>query len=273
MIRWSIRREEKMIESDKPSDTKVSIRQAIRKLRESNDGPLHKFWYYLFVVSIITILLTFLALLNAYLDFANMSSYDITRGGISSEILFAGYSGMFISIVLLPIPDYFLIPAYGYLSSIGIFNPYVTFLVCLIAAILPIEYLPGRFVGRPLLLKGVSYFGISEKGVETAEKWLKEHGRFSIFISTFIPFFYSVTSLAAGMLKMNAGEFLLASALGFGLRYAILEFIGYNSIFIFTSSFDYSQRVLLALLLLLSSLYAALYLVGRSRSARRISAS
>jgi membrane protein DedA with SNARE-associated domain len=212
-------------------------------------------------------LLSALALLNAYFGFANISSYDINQEGWSPFSL-AGYLGMFISIAFLPIPDYFLLPSYGSLSSLGVFDPYTTFLVCLIAAILPIEYLPGRFAGRPLLLKGLSYFGISEKTLESAEKWLVEHGKFSIFISTFIPFFYTVTSLAAGVLKMNAVKFLLATAAGFGLRYAFLEFIGYNSIFIFTASFDYSQRALIALLLILSSLYVALYLLGNLRSSR-----
>jgi membrane protein DedA with SNARE-associated domain len=196
-----------------------------------------------------------------------MSSYDVNQEGLSPFLL-AGYLGMFISVAFLPIPDYFLLPAYGSLSSLGVFDPYTTFLVCLVAAILPIEYLPGRFAGRPLLLKGLLYFGISEKTLESAEKWLVEHGKFSIFISTFIPFFYTVTSLAAGVLKMNAVKFLLASAAGFGLRYAFLEYIGYNSIFIFTASFDYSQRALITLLLILSSLYVALYLLGNLRSVR-----
>jgi membrane protein DedA with SNARE-associated domain len=180
---------------------------------------------------------------------------------------------MFISLAFLPIPDYLLVPAYGYLSLIGVFNPYTTFLVCLVAAILPIEYVPGRFAGRPLLLKGLSYIHIYEKDIEAADKWLAEHGRFSIFISTFIPYLYSVTSLAAGTLKMNAVAFLLASSLGFGLRYVFLEYIGYHSVYIFAASFDYSQRTLFSLLLILSSLYAIFYLMGTLRSTRRVSAS
>ena len=256
-----------MVESDKSSHGKWKLPNLKAILKEGTNVPLHKIWHYLFVVSVIVMILSALALLNAYTNFANISSYGISQGGISSPFLFAGYLGMFITIAFSPIPDYILLPSYGYLSSIGLFNPYMTFLVCLAAAIIPIEYLPARFAGRPLLLKGVSYFGISAKRIEAAERWLIEHGRFSIFISTFIPFFYSVTSLAAGILKMNAGEFFLASALGFGLRYAILEFIGYQSIYVFTSSFDYSQRVLIALLLILSSLYAAIYLI-RTRGRR-----
>ena len=209
-----------------------------------------------------------LGLVNGYFRFFTTSSYDINKLGVSSPYLLAGYLGMFISMAILPIPDYILVPVYGYLSSIGIFNPFATFLVCLVAALFPIEYVCGRFAGRPLLLKGLSYFRITEKDIEVADKWLVEHGKFSIFISTFIPFFYSVTSLAAGTLKMKAAPFFLYSTVGFGLRYVFLEYIGYFGIYIFTASFDYSERTLFSLLLILSSVYAALYLTGTFRSKR-----
>jgi membrane protein DedA with SNARE-associated domain len=220
---------------------------------------LQKYWHYLFVTSIFIVFLSVLVLLNAYLHFVNISSYDISKEGVSSPFLLASYLGMFISLVILPIPDYILVPAYGYLSSIGIFNPYTTFLICLAGAVFPLEYIPARFAGRPLLMKGLSYLRISEKDIEVADKWLAEHGRFSIFISTFIPYFYSVTSLAAGTLKMNVVAFLLASVAGFGLRFVFLEYIGYHSVYIFTSSFDYSQRTLFSLLLILFSFYVVVY--------------
>ena len=221
---------------------------------------LHKYWHYLFVVSILIILLSVLALLNAYLHLINVSSYNINLEGVSSPFLLAGYIGMFIMIAFSPLPDYFLVPAYGYLSLIRLFNPYYTFLVCLAGAVFPIKYVCGRFAARPLLAKALSLFRISEKNIETADKWLVEHGKFSIFIATFIPFFYSVASLAAGTLKMKSVAFLLSSAAGFGLRFVFLEGVGYYSIYIFTASFDYSQRTLFSLLLISSSIYAAFYL-------------
>jgi membrane protein DedA with SNARE-associated domain len=237
-------------------------------------GGSRKYEHYLFVISILAIFLSALAILNAYFHFINISSYDIIQEGQSPSFLLAGYLGMFIGIAFLPIPDYFLIPAYGYLSSIGIFNPYTSFLVCLVAAVLPMEYAPGRLVGRPLLLKGLSFFHIYEKDIEAADKWLAEHGRFSVLISTFIPFFYSITSLAAGTLKMNVIEFLLASAAGFGVRYVFLEYIGYHSVYIFTTSFDYSHILLFCLAIILSSLYAAFYIIRTLQSdGRRVTPS
>jgi hypothetical protein len=48
------------------------------------------------------------------------------------------------------------------------------------------------------------------------------------------------------------------------LKYVFLEAVGYYGIYIFTASFDYSQRILFSLLLILSSLYAAIYLAARA---------
>ena len=93
---------------------------------------------------------------------------------------------MFLAIFASPIPDYILVPVYGYLSSIGVFNPVVTFLVCMVASVLPIPFVAARVAGRPLLLKGLSYLHITEKDINVADEWILEHGRFSIFTSTFI---------------------------------------------------------------------------------------
>jgi membrane protein DedA with SNARE-associated domain len=175
---------------------------------------------------------------------------------------------MFINIAFSPVPDYFLVPLYGFLSSIGIFNPYSTFLVCLAGALIPIEFACGRLAARPVALKVMSYSRISVAKLEVADKWIVEHGKFSIFISTFIPFFYGAVSLAAGTLKMSVTEFFLSSTAGFALRFAFLECVGYFSIYVFTASFDYSQRTPFFVLLILSSVYVAVHLVRALPQAR-----
>jgi membrane protein DedA with SNARE-associated domain len=223
-------------------------------------GGLHKYWHYFFVASIFAAILSGLALVNGYWGFVNISTYSISQSDLSSSVLFAGYAGMFFAMAILPIPDYTLVPVYGFLCSIGLFDPVTTFVVCLAAAILPIEYLCGRLAARPLLLKGLRYFGIREKDIEVADRWLIDHGRFSIFMATFVPFFYSVASLAAGTLKMKAVQFFVFSAAGFGLRYVFLEYIGYYGVYIFSASFDYSQRALFAGILIVTSAYLVIHL-------------
>jgi len=190
-------------------------------LTDGKSVKLHKNWHYLFVGSLLTMLTCALALTNASFNLFDVSSY--APGSLSVSFLLAGYLGLFLTVGISPIPDCVLVPVYGYLSAIGAFDPYATFLVCLAAAVLPIEYAAGRFAGRPLLLKALSYFRITERDIEVADRWLVNHGKFSIFTATFIPFFYSVACLAAGTLKMRAAPFLLMSTAGFALRYVFLE--------------------------------------------------
>ena len=239
-------------ETSVPDSLLTEARTAEYEERSTATG---KHWHYLFVASGLAISVSFLALLNAYLDLYNVSSYS----GIPSSLLVAGYLGMFLAMFASPIPDYLLVPIYGYLSSIGVFNPFVTFSICMVAAVIPIPFFAGKFAGRALLLKGLSYFRVSEKDIRTADDWLLEHGRFSIFTSTFIPFFYTIASLAAGTLKMKTGSFMLLSIAGFGIRYAFLEYVGYSSIGLFTATFDYSLRDVFFLILIVSSIYLVVY--------------
>jgi membrane protein DedA with SNARE-associated domain len=222
-------------------------------------GP-GRYWHYVFVVSLLTIVICLLALINGYFHLYDVSSYSLKSQGVSTPYVLAGYLGMFLTLAISPVPDYILVPVYGYLSSIGLFNPEATFFICLLGALFPIEYVCGYLVARPLLLKAFSYIRITEKDLKKAERWLVEHGKFSIFMATFIPFFYSAAALAAGTLKMDPVTFILASTVGFGLRYIFLEYIGYYGIYIFAASFDYSQRSAFFFLLLLASAYALIYL-------------
>lgn len=236
-------------------------------------GQTSKYLHYLFVVAILVAPLSALGLLNGYLHFFDVPPYNPSVVSDPDYLLLAGYLGIFLTILISPVPDYILLPVYGYLSSVGIFDPVWVFIVCVAASVCPIEYVAGRFAGRPLLLKGLSVFRIREKDIENADAWIFKHGRFSVFISTFIPFFYSAVTLAAGTLKMNAGEFLLGCTLGFAIRYAFLEYVGYYGVQIFSYSFDYSQRYVFATLLLISLPYAAAYVSRVFASRRRRSSS
>jgi len=240
----------------------------IPKFEPAIPGGLHKYWHYVFILSLLASAFAALALLNGYFHFVNVASYNASDVGLSSSILLAGYLGTFITILISPVPDYLVVPVYGYLSSIRLFNPYAIFLVCLLGAVAPLEYVPARFARRPLVMKFLSYFRIQEKDIKVADDWIREHGRFSIFTATFIPFFYSVAAFAAGTLNMSAASFLLYSTAGFGLRYAFLESVGFFGILIFTSSFDHTNAPLLSVVLAVSLAYAIVHLLRSFRSFR-----
>lgn len=224
-------------------------------------GGLHKYWHYAFVISLLASGFAALALLNGYFDFVNVVSYNASDVGLSSSILVAGYLGAFLTILVSPVPDYLVVPVYGYLSSVQLFNPYAIFLVCLLGAVAPLEYAPARFARRPLVMKFLSYFRIQEKDIKVADDWIREHGRFSMFTATFIPFFYSVAAFAAGTLNMGAASFLLFSTAGFGLRYAFLESVGFFGVHIFSFSFDYVNRAFFFAVLAVSLAYVVVHLL------------
>jgi len=205
--------------------------------------------------------LCILALLNGYFRWVTMQPYSVNSSSVSSTLMMPGYLGMFLTIVFSPVPDYLVVPVCGFLCSIGLFNPYFAFLALLVGAVVPIEFVCGRVAARPVLLKAMSILHVSAEKLMAADRWIVDHGKFSIFISTFIPFFYSVISLAAGTLKMSTVRFLGFSTVGFALRFVFLESVGYFSIYIFTASFDYAQRTTFLMLLMLSSAYALFHLV------------
>lgn len=210
-------------------NVRASAIETMLGFRGDRGSRLRKYGHYVFILSVLAVVLCVLALLNGYFPFSGSYSYSVGQAGAM-----AGYLGMVVTVAFLPVPDYILVPVYGYLAFEGVFNPFVTFVACLAGSMLlmTVEYVGGRFVGRPLLLRLLSHVRISEKDIEVAEGWLVKHGKFSIFLSTWVPYFYSVTSLAAGMLKMKPVGFFLASAAGFGLRFAFLEYVGYAGIYV-----------------------------------------
>ena len=93
---------------------------------------------YAFVVAASVAPLSVAALLNAYLHFSAQASYTLALEHDSTYLLMAGYLGMFLTILVSPIPDYILLPVYGFLSAAGVFNPFDTFLVCDAGAVVPV---------------------------------------------------------------------------------------------------------------------------------------
>ena len=222
-----------------------SIEHRLKSYEEAGKEEISRYSYYLLIFSIITFLLTFTGFLNGYYHFMNVASYYRYEKSVLSPLKATGYVTMFLVLCFFPVSDYVLIPFYGYLSSLGYFNVYLTLMVVVgsMMFIAEIEYFGGRFAGRAILLKALSYFRIKEKDIEVADRWLARHGPFSIFMSTFVPYFRNVTSLAAGTLEMNAGYYAISNLVGYLLRALFLLYLGYTGLDVLTPSFDYRYRL------------------------------
>ncbi|MGC8608344.1 MAG: DedA family protein [Thermoplasmata archaeon] len=249
------------------STVSEKFHSAFRFMKETINGNIEakfmKYSYYIYILAIIGLIMSILGITNGYLRYFNYSNYYADEIKFFGPFYYMGYTGIFIIVAFAPLPDYLILPFYGYISSLGDFNIYLVFFVTVLSMLFltGIEYFGGRFAGRPLLLKVLSYFRIREKDISAADDWIKNHGMFSIFIATFIPYFKNVTSLAAGTLKMKAPEFFIANFAGFSLRFSVLIYMGYASVNVFKPSFDVQYRVFLYLIGFISLLYVFIYLI------------
>ncbi len=193
------------------------------------------------ILIIVLIILSTIGIANGFFHFIG-PNIDLKHlsFGIFEPIYLLGYVGMFIIVAFAPLPDYVIVPFYGYLAFAGLFNVYVTLLVSVSAmtSLSLVEYFAGRYAGRALLLKALGYFKIHEEDVMLADLWIEKHGTFSIFISTFIPYIKTVIALAAGTLKMDLRNYTFSIFLGYFIRFVVLLYIGYGSFKVLSVIFE-----------------------------------
>ncbi len=143
------------------------------------------------------------------------------------------YFGLFILMTLestmLPIPSEVVIPFSGYLAYKGILNIYLVIIFSSLGGLAGslIAYYIGYFGGRAFILKYGKYFFISEKNLETAEKWFRKYGKISVFTTRLVPIIRTFISLPAGIGEMPLKEFIFYTFSGSLLWSAILAFGGY----------------------------------------------
>jgi membrane protein DedA with SNARE-associated domain len=236
------------------------------------DEKMSKYWHYYLVVSVLTLSMSITLLMNGFLHFLNLSSGYTDEKAIFRPFSVFGYGGIALAVMFFPLPDYIIVPFFAYLSSVGEFNVWDIYGVSVLSMVFLMSaiYAAGRLATRPIVLKILSYFRLKEEDIEAADKWVMKHGTFSIFIATFIPYFKTVTSLAAGTLKMNYLSFLISNIAGFGIRFLFLVYIGYYSIFVLTPQLDYSLRWLFLLLILVSAGYIGSYLFLPGKGKRMV---
>ncbi len=217
-------------EEDRNGRAYRSVKERIRSAIIASYG---KYLHYGMVLSLTAIVLSILILSNISFHFLPADIISAHTEDIMFGPFYAlGYTGFFILTMFSPLPDYIIVPFYGYLASIGLFNPYILFVISVLAMtlLMQMEFFAGKYGGRPLLLRVLKYFGVKEREMAVAEKWIDRHGSFSVFIFTFIPYVKTAMALTSGLLKMRSLNYLIANLTGFAIRFAILIYVGYNGI-------------------------------------------
>jgi membrane protein DedA with SNARE-associated domain len=217
-------------EDDRDGRLHRSMKERIRKAIIASYG---KYLHYGMVLSLTAIVLSILILSNISFHFLPSDIISAhTEDIVFGPFYVLGYTGFFILTMFSPLPDYIIVPFYGYLASIGLFNPYILFVISVLAMtlLMQMEFFAGKYGGRPLLLKVLKYFGVKEREMAVAERWIDRHGTFSVFVFTFIPYVKTAMALTSGLLKMRSLNYLFANLTGFAIRFAILIYVGYNGI-------------------------------------------
>jgi membrane protein YqaA with SNARE-associated domain len=133
-----------------------------------------------------------------------------------------GYGGLFLASFLaatiLPFSSELVL---GVLLAQG-FSPYMTVFAATSGNVIgsAVNYGTGR-VGRGMVFKKI--LRLSETEIDTAETRFKRYGVFSLLFA-WVPFIGDPLTVAAGMLKIHFGLFLLLVSIGKFLRYIIVAF-------------------------------------------------
>jgi membrane protein DedA with SNARE-associated domain len=139
---------------------------------------------------------------------------------IKDLILTTGYPGVFFLMALesacLPIPSEIVMPFAGWLAYDGQFNLIFATRAgtfgCLAGSIG--AYLIGMYGGRKFVLRYGKYLLLSEKSLDSAERWFAKYGSSAVFFSRLLPIVRTFISLPAGMAKMNLVRFSVLTFLG-----------------------------------------------------------
>lgn len=143
-----------------------------------------------------------------------------------------GYLGITVLMALesanIPIPSEIIMPFSGYL----VFQEKLSFFWVvfwgaggnLIGSLF--SYFIGFYGGRTFLEKYGKFFFLTHHDVDLAEKWFKNYGTITIFVSRLLPVVRTFISFPAGIGRMNIWKFSFYTFLGSFLWSALLTYVG-----------------------------------------------
>ena len=229
-----------------------------RELNLVSSGSYDRYLRYILLGALVVLILSTIGLAEDYFHF--IPEISIAAGTIheshgSPSVL--GYLSFLLILIFSPFPDYVILPVYGYFASMNAFNPYTLLVLSTVSMALYMQglYSITRYGGRPLLMRVLKYMGISDKKLETSEKWIRRNGAISVFAFTFVPYLVIGMALASGMLAMNSLKYLIANIAGFAVRFAFLIELGFYGTHILASLVNGQAIPLYYVFLILSLIY------------------
>lgn len=146
-----------------------------------------------------------------------------------------GYLGIFFLMLLqslnIPIPSEITMPFSGFLVQQGVFYFWLVVLVGAFGNL--IGALVSYCLASALVKNGwrekykILRILISEHNLQSAEKWFKKYGSFSIFFGRMMPIVSTFISFPAGLAKMRISTFSILTFSGSFVWSAFLTYLGF----------------------------------------------
>ena len=155
---------------------------------------------------------------------------------ITSLVSSYGYLGLFIAAfaetIFPPIPSEVIFPLAGFVGFKSNFTYFETFVMAVCGAVgatlgAVLIYFISLTIGRIAIIKIGKYVFVSERKIESAEKWFEKYGIYAVFLGRMAPGVRELISVPAGIAKMPIGKFTIFTFLGSLVWSIALVFSGY----------------------------------------------
>lgn len=155
---------------------------------------------------------------------------------ITSLVSTYGYLGIFIAAfaetIFPPIPSELIFPLAGFVGFKSNFTYFETFLMASSGAVgatlgAIVIYLVSFKIGRIAIVKLGKYVFVSEKKIESAERWFQKYGVYAVFLGRMAPGVRELISVPAGIARMPFAKFVTFTFFGSLIWSVILVFSGY----------------------------------------------
>ena len=200
---------------------------------------------------------------------------------IASLVSTYGYLGIFIAAfaetIFPPIPSELIFPLAGFVGFKSNFTYFETFLMASSGAVgatfgAIVIYLVSFKIGRIAVVKLGKYVFVSEKKIESAERWFKKYGVYAVFLGRMVPGVRELISVPAGIARMPFAKFVTFTFFGSLIWSVILVFSGY---FLGNSWESLSETLsdyftIISVIVLLSIALVILYFVYYGKRRNRI---
>lgn len=145
-----------------------------------------------------------------------------------------GLPGLFVDVFLealgMPLPGETLLIFASGLAALGQLNIIGVALTAFAAAVAGdnVGYFIGRRLGRPLIVRYGSRFGITHERLQMAEKIIQKRGPIIVAFARFVVLLRQLNGIAAGTAGMHWLRFLVANAVGAALWVGFWTMLAYH---------------------------------------------